>query len=373
MAQTNFAALTNEQKTTWSKSFWKVARNSSFMNQFAGSGENSMVQRITELKKDEKGARAVISLVPDLEGDGTVGDYTLEGNEEAMGLSEQVIRMDQLRHANRNTGKMSEQKSVVTFREQSKNKLAYWIADRTDQLAFLTLSGVAYTQHTNGKVRPVKNTGQNLGDLEYAADVAPPSAARHVRWDATGGDLAAGDTTAVTAGDYLSYRALVLARAYARTNFIRGIKGGGNQEIYHVFVTPTCMARLKLDPDYIANVRHAWNRGGKNPLFAGTSSVMVDGLVIHEFRHVYNTAGATAGDKWGVDGETDGTRVLFCGAQALGFADIGDASWDEEDYDYGNQSGIAIGKIAGFLKPQFYSPVSGDEQDFGVMCLDVAQ
>tara|TARA_B110000116_G_scaffold127809_1_gene110794 strand:+ start:4384 stop:5505 length:1122 start_codon:yes stop_codon:yes gene_type:complete len=372
MSQTNFAALTNEQKTAWSKDFWKIARNSSFMNQFAGSGANSMVQRITELKKDEKGARAVISLVPDLEGDGTVGDYTLEGNEEAMSLSEQVIGMDQLRHANRNTGKMSEQKSVVNFREESKSKLAYWIADRTDQLAFLSLSGIAFTQHTNGGLRPVKAQGQNLGDLEYASDVSAPSSDRHIRWDATAGDLVEGDTAAVAAGDYLSYRALVLARAHARTNFIRGIKGGGNQEVYHVFVTPTCMARLKLDPDYIANLRSAWNRGTKNPLFSGTSSVMVDGMVIHEFRHVYNTRGATTGNKWGASGDINGSRVLICGAQALGFADIGDASWDEEDYDYGNQSGIAIGKISGFLKPRFYSPTSGNDQDFGVMCLDVA-
>ena len=47
MATTNFAALTSEQLTVWSRDFWRVARNNSFINQLAGSGSNAMVQRIT--------------------------------------------------------------------------------------------------------------------------------------------------------------------------------------------------------------------------------------------------------------------------------------------------------------------------------------
>ena len=81
MANTNFASLTSEQLTIWSRDFWRVARNMSFINQFAGSGPNAMVQKISELTKSEKGARAVITLLADMTGDGIIGDYTLEGNE----------------------------------------------------------------------------------------------------------------------------------------------------------------------------------------------------------------------------------------------------------------------------------------------------
>ena len=70
MANTNFAALTSEQLTIWSRDFWRVARNMSFINQFAGSGPNAMVQRISELTQSEKGARAVITLLADMTGDG---------------------------------------------------------------------------------------------------------------------------------------------------------------------------------------------------------------------------------------------------------------------------------------------------------------
>ena len=79
MALTNFAALQTEQKLAWAKDLWKVARNNSFMTQFTGTNANSMIQRVTELKKTEKGARAVFQLVADLTGDGVTGDYTLEG------------------------------------------------------------------------------------------------------------------------------------------------------------------------------------------------------------------------------------------------------------------------------------------------------
>lgn len=372
MALTNFAALTTEQKTVWSRDFWQMARNLSFINKFSGKGSNAMVQRITELTKNEKGARAVITLVADMTGDGVTGDYTLENNEEALRAYDQVIRIDQLRNANRLAGRMADQKSIVGFREQSRDKLAYWAADRIDQLAFLTMAGMPYTRTNNGALRPVLPAGQNLSNLEYAADVTAPSSARHRRYVASSGTLAPGDTTAVVAADKLTYKGIVLLKAYAKDQYVRGIKSEGGEEVYHMFVTPQVMASLKLDPDFIANVRNAGVRGASNSLFAGTSSVMVDGVMIHEFRHVYNTTGAASGSKWGATGTVDGARLAFCGAQALGMADIGDAMWVEDEFDYGNQNGISVSKIFGFKKPVFYSNLTADAQDFGIISLDVA-
>lgn len=371
MAKTNFASLMPEQKLVWAKDCWKIARNNSFINQFAGKSANSMVHRITELKKSEKGARAMVHIVADLVGDGVTGDYMLEGNEEALFAHYQEIGMDQLRNANRSSGRMSDQRSVIEFRETSRDKLAYWMADRMDQMAFLTLSGVPYTYTNKGALRPVKATGQNLSDLEFAGHVTAPTAARGLRWDATTGLMTDGNAN-LTTSDKISYKTLVQLKAYAKDQYIRGIRSKGNEEIYHVFVSPQGMASLKLDADYLANVRSAGVRGGSNPLFAGTTSVMVDGLVIHEFRHVYNTMGAASGSKWGSGGTVDGQRVLFCGAQALAMADIGAPIWSEDKFDFDNQGGIAVGKIFGFKKPVFKSPVTGNPEDFSVICLDTA-
>jgi N4-gp56 family major capsid protein len=343
-----------------------------------------MVQRVTELTKNNKGTKANITLLADMTGDGITGDYTLEGNEEALRAYDISIELDQLRFANRIAGRMADQKTVVNFREQSRDALAYAMADRCDQLAFLTLSGVAYTFKNNGALRTVVGgavNGQELVDLAYASDVSAPTADRHRRWDATGG-LLAGGTNAMVAADKISYECIVNLKAYAKDNYIRGIRGAGNQETFHMFVTPQQMADLKLDTSFLANVRNAGVRGTSNSLFSGSSSLMVDGVMIHEFRHVFNTSGATAGTssnvgaagyKWGADADVNGARALFCGAQALALADIGLPEMVEDTFDYGNQSGISVGKIFGMRKPKYNSDISGSVQDFGVICLDTAQ
>ncbi len=389
---TNFGGLTGDQLQAWSRSFWKAARNNSFINQFAGTGSNAMVQRVTELTKSAKGSKANITLLADMAGDGITGDNTLEGNEEALRAFDISIEMDQLRFANRIQGRMTDQKTVVNFREQSRDTLAYAMADRIDQLAFLTLSGVQYNMKNNGAVRAATAVnGDVLSGLEFAPGAG--DAATSARSLCLNGGAANADSVMSAAGsnqvdftsfDKLSYASIVNLKAYAKDNYIRGIRGAGNQEVFHMFVTPQQMASLKLDSDFLANVRNAGVRGASNSLFSGTSSLMVDGVMIHEFRHVFNTAGATSGSsaeagdpgyKWGAGANINGARALFCGAQALAMADIGNAEMTEDTFDYGNQSGISVGKIFGLKKPKFNIAAPGaaaDVQDFGVITLDTA-
>jgi N4-gp56 family major capsid protein len=368
---TNFALLTNEQKTVWSMDTWRMARNYSFVNKFLGNDSNSMIQHITELKKSEKGARAVITLLADLEGDGVAGDRTLEGNEEAMKSYDQVIRIDQLRHANRHEGRMADQKSVVEFRNNSRDILAYWLAERIDQLAFLTMSGVSYAMHNNGAPR----VGSDFPFLEFAADVSAPTSLRKLRWNGTNKALEVnGATSSITTTDTPMWELFVQLKAYAKDQYLRGIKGEGGDEVFHAFLTPQAMAKLKLDPTYMQNVRSAMQRSSSNPLFTGGDAVMIDGIVFHEYRNVYNTAGAASGSKWGASGTVDGCQILFCGSQALAMADIGNPEWVEKGFDYENQQGISVGKILGFLKPKFNSIYAGNTtQDFGVISVYAAQ
>lgn len=382
MATTNYGTLTGDQLQVWSRDFWRVARNMSFVNQFSGSGQNAMVQRVTELTKSNKGTKANITLLADMTGDGITGDNTLEGNEEALRAFDITIELDQLRFANRVAGRMADQKTVVNFREQSRDALAYAMADRMDQLAFLTLSGVAYTSKNNGALRTTSSSaGHELVDLEFASDVSAPTTNRHRRWDATNG-LVAGDTTAVATADKISYECIVNLKAYAKDQYIRGIRGAGNDEVFHLFVTPSQMRDLRLDSDFLANARNAGVRGSANSLFAGSSTEMVDGVMIHEFRHVFNTGGATAGTssnagdagyKWGADADVNGGRALFCGAQALAMADIGLPEIVEDTFDYENQAGISVGKIFGLRKPKYNTDVTSSVEDFGVVAIDTAQ
>lgn len=366
MAHTNFAGLNSKQKIVWSRDVWSEARDRMFVKRFLGKSENSMIQRITELTKSEKGERVLIQLVADLVEDGVIGDDDREGNEEAMQNYEQEITIDLISHQVRNKGKMADQKTVIRFREQARNKLAYWLANRIDQLVFLMLSGVSFQYQNNGAPRPSTSPFPNLA---FAPDVHAPTAKRHLRWDATNG-LLAGDTTAVDTTDVIGYNTIVDAMAYAKDHYMPPLMADG-KEYYIGLVRPGTLAQLKKDPDFQRAVIGGLPRSNKNPWFTG-GTVTVDGLVLHEHRLVYSTLGAASGQKWGAGGTVNGTRTLICGAQALGFADLGSPDWVEEYFQYRTKQGISVDKFIGLLKPMFYSIYDKSVEDFSCLCLDHA-
>ena len=361
--QTNFAGLTPVQKLVWSRDVWQAARDQMFIKRFTGANQNSMIQVIKELTKTEKGEQALIQLVADLVEDGVTGDDEREGNEEAMQSYSQIITIDQLSHGVRNKGKLAAQKTVINFREQGRDKLAYWLADRLDQLAFLTLSGISYAFKCNGAPR----VGSKFPSLAFAADVTAPSAKRSLMWDGT--SLVASNTGAITTAFVPKYTMIVDLIAYAKEHYVRPLMDGG-KAYYVLLVAPGTIAALKKDPDYQrAVVAVATKAGTDSPWFTG-ATVTVDGAVLHEHNKVYNTKGAASGSKWGSGGTVNGTRTLLCGAQALGMCDLGSPDWVEKLFDYDNQQGINVDKMLGLLKPKFHSIYDGSTEDFGVIAVD---
>lgn len=361
---TNFAGLNSTQKIVWSRRVWNAARDKMFVKRFVGTGENSMIQRITELTKTEKGERVLMQLVADLQEDGVIGDNDREGHEEMMENFEQEITIDLISHQVKNTGKLADQKTVIRFREQARNRLAYWLANRIDQLVFLTLSGVSYAFMNNGAPRKASSP---FPGLSFAGQVGAPSAKRHLRWDAVNG-LVAGDTTQVEAADVMKYKTIVDIVAYAKDHYVKPLEANG-KEYYVMLVRPGTLAQLKMDENYQRAVVTGLPRSKDNPWFNG-SAVTVDGVVFHEHRLTYSTLGAASGSKWGAGGLVNGTRSLLCGAQALGMADLGPADWEEEKFQYKSRQGISVDKMFGLLKPKFFSIYDQSVEDFGAICLD---
>jgi N4-gp56 family major capsid protein len=264
---------------------------------------------------------------------------------------------------------------VVEFRNNSRDVLAYWLADRIDQMAFSALGGRSFATRPDGSTR----TGSDLPFLDFANDVTAPSTKRMVRWDNTAKSLkdwvsGSNTTSSVVATDTPSWELFVQLKAYAKDRYIRGVQAEGGEETYHAFLTPQAMAKLKLDPTYLQNLRHSTQANKNDTLFSG-STVKIDGIYLHEFRHVPNVSKAVSGvGKYGSGLNVEGSQVLFCGAQALGMADIGAPEWNEKGFDYENGQGIAIGKILGFLKPKFGTIYeSNTVEDFGVLSAYVAQ
>ena len=362
MAVTNFAALTPKQKIVWSRDVWSAARDKMFTKRFLGKGDGAMIQRITELTKTEKGEKVLMQLVADLVEDGVIGDNQREGNEESMQSYAQEIQIDLLSHQVKNKGKLAEQKTVIKFREQGRDKLAYWLANRIDQLVFLALSGVSFAYRNDGGVRG----NSPFPSLSFAADVVAPSAKRHLMWD--GSALQSGDTTQIDNTFLVNYKMIVDLIAYAKDHYVKPLNEGG-KEYYVLLVKPGTLGQLKKDADYQRAVVTGAGRGAQNPWFTG-ATVTIDGAVIHEHRLVYNTKGAASGQKWGSAGTVDGTRTLLWGAQALGMADLGAPEWDEEFFDYKTKQGISIDKMFGILKPKFYSIYDKSVEDFGTVAVD---
>jgi len=361
--QTNFAALTPQQKLVWSRDTWSAARDQMFIKRFMGKTQNAMIQIIKELTKTEKGDQAIIQLVADLVEDGVIGDNEREGNEEAMQSYSQIISLDLLTHSVKNKGKLAEQRTVINFREQGRDKLSYWLANRTDQLAFLTLSGIGFAYKNNGADR----INSPFPQLSFAADVKAPTPKRSLMWDGT--SLQLSSTGSITSAYLPNYRMIVDLIAYAKEHYVRPLMDGGKQ-YFVLLIAPGTLAALKKDPDYQrAVVAVATKAGTDSPWFTG-ATVTVDGAVLHEHNLVYTTKGAAAGKKWGAGGNVNGTRTLLCGAQAMGMVDLGSSDWVEKLFDYNSQQGINVDKMIGLLKPQFHSIYDDSVEDHGVVACD---
>lgn len=361
--ETNFAGLTPIQKVNWARETWNAARDQMFIKNFTGKGDNNVVHRITELTKTEKGDQCIFHLVADLVGDGVIDDNEREGNEEEMKSHSQIISIDQISHGVKNKGKLADQRTTINFREQGRDKLSYWLANRTDQLAFLTMSSISYAFNNDGSQR----VNSPFPQLAFAGDVRPPSPKRSLMWDGT--SLALSSTGNITNAFVPKYSMIVDAIAYAKEHRVKPLMSGG-KPYYVMFVAPGTLAMLKKDPDYQrAVVAVATKAGLDSPWFTG-ATVTVDGAVIHEHSLVFTTKGAAAGAKWGTAGAINGTRTLLCGAQALGMADLGPGAWVEKLFQYESQVGLNIDKMLGFLKPQFYSIYDKSVEDFGVLSID---
>jgi len=362
MSQTDFGSLTSTQKRVWAAETWQAGRDQSFFfaNGFIGKGEsdmNSVIQRVTKLTETDRGLECVMQLVQDLQGDGVVGDNELEGAEESMVNDAITIRIDQLRNGVKSKGEMAEQASVIRFRSTGKDKLAFWLSDKLDELMFLTLSGRAYSLKTNGATR----TGSNLASLSFAADVVAASSARI---------LYAGSATSegsITTSDKMSWATIVKANTKAEEKRLRPIRSGGKNH-YVMVMHPRQRRDLVLDPTYLSVLKTAESAGKGNPLFSN-SMANVDGMVLYSHNKVFNTSGTAT--KWGAGNLIEGAQAIVMGAQAGGIAMLGNMFWRESDRsDYGNKQSVGVGRKIGMLKPQFDSIYdSNTKQDFGTIAV----
>jgi N4-gp56 family major capsid protein len=329
----------------WSKKLAVEALKECYVGKFTGTGSNSLIQVKTEASKSA-GDKVTFGLRMQLTGAGIQGDNTLEGNEEALATYSDAVILDQLRHAVRSGGKMSEQRVPFSVREEAYAGLKDWWMDRYDTWFFNQMGG-------KSGVTDTRLTGNN-------AAVVPTATTNHL-WASADHTT---DETLDSSGDNFTLAALNKAVVLAKTNspMLRPVRVNGG-EYYVCFLHPGQVYSLRTDTTSMewADIQKAAMMGGdvkNNPLFTGALGVY-NGVILHESTRVPKGQNSTT-----LVEVANTRRAILCGAQAatMAFGQGGSEnkfSWTEELFDYENQLGVAAGTIAGLKKTIFNS------KDFG--------
>jgi N4-gp56 family major capsid protein len=331
MATTDYPVNSPLAVKRWSAELMKEALKRTHALKFMGKGSNAVVQIKTEVNK-AAGDRITFGIRQQLSGAGISGDGTLEGNEEALETYTQNVVIDQLRHAVRSSGKMSEQRVPFSVRDEARDGLADWWADRMDTWFFNQICG-------NASVTDLRYTGHN-------AATAPDT--DHVVFPSTGSPTTEASLSATTQGMTLTQIDIAVERAKTAKNAMRPVRIGADDYLV-AFFHPYQVTQLRTNTNtgQWLDIQKAALSGGnitKNPIFTGALGVY-NGVILHESTRIPNTTGNVR-------------RAVLCGAQAAMIAfgrgsNQNVYSWVEELFDYKNQLGVAAGCIAGLVKTRY--------------------
>jgi N4-gp56 family major capsid protein len=360
MAGTSYGVNNALAVKAWAKKLFVEALKQTRYEQFKGkTGTDSLVTLKTEMSKSA-GDRVTIGLRMQLLGTGVQGDNTLEGQEEALVTYSDNLFIDQLRHAVRSSGKMSEQRVPFEVRDEAKAGLQDWWADRIDASLFNQLAG-ATTQQTQANAAQSTTTDIRFTGLQ--APIAPTALTGIVICDQNGGNT----TEASLSNTFilnLTDLDRVVAKAKTATPAIRPLSVSGDK-MFVAFIHPnqTFQLRKNTNTGQWVDIQKAMMTGGKigdNPIITGLLGVYNNTMLVEDVR-VPCVASS-------VSSSTNFRRGIFCGAQAaaMGFGQ-GNSSqtmqWTEEMFDYGNQLGVEAGMIWGLKKMVF------NANDFGTIVM----
>jgi N4-gp56 family major capsid protein len=345
MAVTSYGVNHPMAVKLWSRKLFYEIFKETWVSKFVGDDSNSLCQIKSETSKGP-GDQVTVGLRMLLTGAGVQGDNTQEGNEEALTVYNDALLINQLRHATRSGGKMSEQRVPFDVREENRIALKDWWTERLETWLANQLAG---------------NTGQT--DTRYTGNNAAITVDAAHHFAAGGGD---GELSISGTGQYLTLSDIdrCVTKAKTMSPKIRPIKIGG-KDYYVMFIHPYSVYQLRQD----TSVANSWvtlqrtaMQGGEvtgNPLFTGALGVY-NNVILHEWSYLPTAVSASAAATNVI------RRNVFCGAQSAVMAygqDNGpnQMSWVEELFDYGNQLGVSAGMISGMKKSRFNSA------DFGTI------
>lgn len=339
MAVTSYGVNDPLAVKLWAKKLAVEVLKNTWVTRFMGADSSSVVQVRDELNKSA-GDRVTYGLRMQLLGAGVIGDAVLAGNEESLLTYTDSVVVDQLRHAVRSAGKMSQQRVPFSIREEALSGLRDWWTDRMDVSFFNQICG---------------NTAQTSLQFTGLQATSAPDASH--RLDAAIGTTDQALTSAQVFNLTMIDRAIERARTLSPA--IRPAKVAG-KEFWPIFLHPFQVTDLRTSTSsgQWLDIQKAALQGGEitdNPIFDGSLGVY-NGAILHSDVRV--TTGCDSGTP--TTAVSTVRRAVMAGAQSAMVAfgrDNGPEryTWVEELFDYQNELGVSAGAIFGMKKTVFNS------------------
>jgi N4-gp56 family major capsid protein len=320
VAVTRYADVLNQVPDIWAKDLYAQAEHMTFWHRFEGPPGSSMpVIRRDDLEK-EAGDVVKIDAVLALAGAGQTGDLVLlEGNEEELVLRQTSVTVESLQNAVR-WGKKASILNIHNLRKTALAQLNKWLAGKLDDRIFAEISGGTGANVTEANLPTTMK--QFAGTSTSIGTVADSDAAGRLKLN-----------------DISDIKALAKVR-----NKIEPLRMEDGLEVYGLVLHDYAALALKKDSQYQQAQREAQVRGTGNPLFTGALG-MWDNVIFYASPRVRVASDGS--------GSISVARNFLFGAQAVAKAYAYYPDWNEQEFSYGQEAGVATYTIIGHKLQMF--------------------
>ena len=330
-----------------------------------GSGKPIIID--TQLR-GKAGDTVRYEFIPHNYADGLFGqDVTILGNESSMTSYSLDVVIDEVNHAMRKKGKMTDQRIIWSAREEMRRMIVNLKAQYNEDAYFRTLTGITSTDETGADKLVTDTTDRVQGS--YRCWRASGSNSSAVVTAANSDNVAL--DTAMTIADKFSPQLLDEAKATLASldaedtsNISYRMKpikvGKNNEEFYVAFLSPIACKDLRYNPEWQAHAYSGAQRGltGKDDLIAHGAVGVWNNIIVKESQHVRRFNSTETTFKF--------ARNLLLGADAMVSAWAQTLMFTDEMIDHGRELSMNGGEIRGEVKVSFPGNDGSTQVDMGV-------
>lgn len=376
MAQSTFARseegnlqLLNEKlkREAWRQLFFARFAGKTTQDDTGSRIPSGMPIEVDQRFAEEGSDSLKVAMIKRLTGSGVWGDQQLKGNEERQNIYYQNVYINQFRHAVKSGGRMSQQRmKKFNLAAKYRPQLSDWLAQYMEvDFWYAYLHG--YSRHIMGGLSSGGyniTSGQKICHPNFygAGDGFATWSATAATYEGTVENTVTGVTD--TSTDHFTTSLLEALRVEVQDKNIAPMVTEDGYEFYPMIVHPRQMKQIRTDSTWAAAQRDANGmKSLKNPIFNGACGHYA-GFALYE-RILTPSVDPDAGGStvefgyptatFGLSALTDHARkvglIFGAGSLAMGWAT--GPYFDEDDEDYKNLRGVAIGQISGCARAEY--------------------